>query len=172
MLQINENEYNSYYRPYFESLVKNGKGVIQNLIDSLEDILQTLKSIPEGKQLYKYADDKWTVKELIQHVIDTERIFAYRALRFARKDTVNLLGFDQDTFNETSNANDRDFTELIEELRGVRESTILLFKSFNDDTLKEIGLASNSPMSVRVTGYIISGHALHHVKVLKERYLQ
>ncbi len=172
MLQLNENEYNSYYTPYIQTLVENGKGVIENMSDSLNDILNTLKGVPKEKELYSYAEGKWTVKQLVQHIIDTERIFAYRALRFARRDTINLPGFDQDEFNATANANSREFDALLEELVLVRKSSIVLFKSFDAETLKVIGKASDSLMSVRAAGYIISGHALHHVNVLKERYLQ
>ncbi len=172
MLQLNENEYNPYYEQYILALVENGKGVFKNMSDSLEEIINTLKSIPKTKQTYKYAEDKWTIKELIQHIIDTERVFAYRSLRFARKDTINLAGFDQDEFNRAADANSRDFSELLEEFTLVRKSSILLFKSFDNETLMRIGKASDSDMSVRAAGYIISGHALHHIKVLKERYLQ
>ena len=172
MLQLNEKEFASYYEPYIMTLAENGKGIIDNMIDSLDDILSTLNSISEAKQMYRYADGKWTIKELVQHIIDTERVFAYRALRFARRDTTNLPGFDQDEFNATANANARDFEELLEELSLVRKSSISLFKSFDDETLKLIGMASNSGMSVRAVGYIISGHALHHLMILRERYLQ
>jgi len=142
------------------------------MIDSLEDVRTTLSSIPEAKQSYSYADGKWTVKELVQHMIDTERVFAYRALRFARKDHTNLPGFDQDEFNTTANANSRDFLEMLEEFTLIRKSSISLFKSFDQEMLKTMGTASDSPMSVRAAGYIISGHALHHLNVLKEKYLQ
>ncbi len=172
MSQLNENEYASYYRPYIMTMVENGKGLIENMNDSLKDILSTLNKIPETKQLYKYADGKWTIKELVQHIIDTERVFAYRTLRFARKDSTDLPGFDQDAFNVTANANSRNFKELLEELFLVRKSSISLFKSFDSETLKAIGTVSGSEMSVRAIGYIISGHSLHHLKVLKERYLQ
>jgi len=172
MLQFDENEFAAYYKPYIMTLAENGKGIIDNMIDSLDEILSTLNSISEAKQMYRYADGKWTIKELVQHIIDTERVFAYRALRFARRDTTNLPGFDQDEFNTTANANARNFEELLEELSLVRKSSISLFRSFDDDTLKLIGTASNSGMSVRATGYIISGHALHHLAVLKDRYLQ
>ncbi len=172
MSQLNENEYGSYYRPYIITMVENGKGLIENMNDSLKDILNTLNKIPETKQLYKYADGKWTIKELVQHIIDTERVFSYRALRFARKDSTDLPGFDQDEFNVMANANSRNFKELLEELFLVRKSSISLFKSIDSETLKAIGTASGSEMSVRAIGYIISGHSLHHLKVLKERYLQ
>jgi len=172
MLQLNKTEYNPYYEPYIATLIESGKGMLEHMTASLEDILNTLKALPESKQLYSYADGKWTVKELVQHIIDTERVFAYRALRFARKDTIDLPGFDQDVFNTNANANNRAFKELLEELELVRKSSILLFKSFDNETLKVMGVASNSAMSVRAAGYIISGHALHHMTVLKERYLQ
>ncbi len=172
MSQLNENEYANYYKPYIMTLAENGKGIIENMNDSLEDMMSTLNAIPETKQMYRYADGKWTIKELVQHIVDTERVFGYRALRFARKDGINLSGFDQDEFNATANANTRDFKELLEELSLVRKSSISLFNSFDNEILKAIGMASNSGMSVRAIGYIISGHSYHHLKVLKERYLQ
>ena len=108
---------------------------------------------------------------MLQHIIDTERIFAYRALRFSRNDTANLLGFDQDDFNTESEANSRSKNELIEDFKATRLATIALFSSFTNTMLQRIGNASDSSMSARATGFIIVGHTRHHLDVLQERYL-
>ncbi len=107
----------------------------------------------------------------MQHIIDTERIFNYRALRIARKDTENLSCFDQDDFNDNAKANNRKLSDIINEFLSVRNATISLFESFDSDQLKQKGLASNSEISVRAIGYIMAGHCQHHMTIFKERYL-
>ena len=171
MSQLNENEYADFYKPYIDAVAGNEKGIIENLKDTLSDVLATLSSIPENKQEYRYAEGKWTIKELIQHLIDTERVFAYRALCFARNDATELAGFEQDDYVVVFDANSRDFYELLEELTLSRKSTILLFKSFGEKELIRMGIVSGSNMSVRALGYIISGHLIHHLNIVKERYL-
>ena len=167
---LQETEYNSYYKHYV-ALASSELNVLDNLKESLSSSLILLNAISDAKFNYRYAEDKWTVKELLQHVIDTERIFAYRALRFSRKDRVNLPGFDQDDFNKESFANSRGKEELIEDFNATRLASIALFASFNDSMMQTIGTASDSAMSVRATGFIITGHAIHHLNILKERYL-
>ena len=171
MSQLDENEYGAYYKQYIDAVTGNQKGIIENLRNTLTVTLATLSKLPENKQEYRYADGKWTIKELIQHLIDTERVFAYRALRFARNDATELSGFEQDDYIEVFDANTRDFDELLEELELTRKSTILLFKSFGEKELIRIGIASGSDMSVRALGYVISGHLVHHFNIMKERYL-
>ncbi len=171
MLQLNENEYGHYYKPYIDVVVGNEKGIIENLKNTLTEVLNTLSKIPENKQEYRYTEGKWTIKELIQHLIDSERVFAYRALRFARNDTTELAGFEQDDYVAVFDANTRDFDELLEDLELTRKSTILLFKSFGEKELMRIGTASGNDMSVRALGYVISGHLVHHFNIMKERYL-
>ncbi len=171
MLQLNENEYGHYYKPYIDVVVGNEKGIIENLKNTLTEVLNTLSKIPENKQEYRYTEGKWTIKELIQHLIDSERVFAYRALRFARNDATELAGFEQDDYVTVFDANTRDFDELLEDLELTRKSTILLFKSFGEKELMRIGTASGNDMSVRALGYVISGHLVHHFNIMKERYL-
>ena len=130
-----------------------------------------LNAIPKDKLEYRYAEGKWTVKEIIQHIIDTERIFAYRALRVARNDKTALPGFEENDYALTGNANARTLESLLAEYKAVRQATIALFNSFSDDMLKHIGTASNSPISARAIGFIIIGHEAHHCNVIKERYL-
>ena len=121
--------------------------------------------------MYSYAEGKWTIKELVQHIIDAERVLSYRALRFSRNDTTNLSGFDEDWYVANSNGNERNFKDMLQEFIHVRNSTILLFKSFKPEMLLINGTASNSDMSVRALGFIIAGHQTHHLKIIKEKYL-
>ena len=106
----------------------------------------------------------------MQHIIDSERIFAYRALRFARFDTINLPGYDENDYADVANANSRTIEDLIEEYKIVKLATIHLFKSFSDKMLLNIGQANNAPASVRAIGFIITGHEIHHINIIKARY--
>lgn len=130
-----------------------------------------LSSIPEEKYEYRYTADKWTIKEVIQHIIDGERVFAYRALCIARKEKKALPGFDENEYAIFSNANKRSWDDLIKEFTFVRQSTILLFKSFDDEQLEATGIASDWPVYVLGIGFIIAGHCTHHETIVKERYL-
>lgn len=121
---------------------------------------------------FKYQPNKWTIKEVVGHITDTERIFQYRALRFARKDKTPLPGFDEVHFGNTSNAGQRDIQRLMAEFVAVRQSTILLFNSFEADMLDEKGTASNLEISTRAISFAILGHCIHHIEILDERYLQ
>ena len=120
---------------------------------------------------YRYAEGKWTIKDILQHLVDAERVFAYRALCFARNDKTELPGFEEDDYVIEANANKRSIQDLLTELLIVRQSSLALFKSFNDEQLMRIGTASNNPMSVRALGFIIIGHQNHHQRVFEERYL-
>jgi hypothetical protein len=120
---------------------------------------------------YRYAEGKWTIKEIIQHLIDAERIFAYRALRFARYDATVLSGFDEDYYVLNSTANQRSIMELLTEYSAVRHTSLLLFKSFNNEQLLYSGIASNNNISVRALGFVIIGHQNHHQKIFEKRYL-
>lgn len=171
MLALNASEYASFYQPYIDVLEENSNGIIKNLEDSLHVGLCLLEDLTEEKQLFRYADGKWTIKELVQHIIDSERVFSYRALVFSRKDIVPLPGFEESDYVKNSRANERPYDDLLEELKVVRLSTILLFKSFNKADLQNSGNASGKLISVRALGYITSGHLLHHLKIIKQRYL-
>jgi len=162
-------EFNSYYTPYINLV--DSKDIVASFEKNFKETLSFFSSIPEDKWLYSYAEGKWTINEVIQHILDTERVFAYRALCFSRKDTVELPGFDQDDYLINSNANSRSKESLIEEYISIRNATITLFKSFSEEMLLQIGVASNSSLSVRAAGYIIVGHEKHHCNVIKENYL-
>ncbi len=135
------------------------------------NLIAFLDSIPESKHDYRYAEGKWTIKEVLQHIIDAERVFAYRALRFARKDQTPLPGFDENLFADNSKASTRKWDDLMEEFKYVRRSSEIFFNSLDEDQLEANGISSNSPIYVRALGYILIGHPLHHQKILKERYL-
>lgn len=171
MLSLETTEYASFYQPYITAITASGKGILENLQDTHDELLNLLQSLPEEKQLYAYAEGKWTIKEVLQHIIDTERIFAYRALRIARKDKTPLAGFEQNDYVETCNADYRNFSEMLEEFSLTRKSTQLLFKSFEDDMFLEEGEMSGNSVTVRALGFICSGHVKHHLNILKERYL-
>jgi hypothetical protein len=136
-----------------------------------EWIAHFFDSIPSDKWDYAYAPDKWTLKEILQHIIDTERIFAYRALCIARKETQNLPGFDENEYAANSNGNNRSWQSLVQELQLVRETTELLFNSFSPETLSQYGISNNNTVTVNSIGFIIVGHLYHHIEVIKEKYL-
>lgn len=159
---------------YFYNYIKlvendNLKDALKNKIPEIQNFF---RSIEEGKRDYKYAEGKWTIKEVLQHIIDTERIFAYRALAFARKDHTILPSFDENSYAKNSNASARTWDDLIDELIAVRKTTLFLFSSFSEEQFDTIGKASNYEMSVKALGYTIAGHLVHHINILKERYLK
>jgi len=162
-------EYNPYYGVYIDKA--ESKNIVEGLQLGKQYFNDFVSTTPAEKLTYAYEANKWTVAEVLQHIIDTERIFSYRALCFARKDKNALMGFDQDAYAPNSNANNYNKQQLIEDFDAVRNSTITLFKGFTDDMLKEIGEASGSPMSARAAGYMLSGHQKHHLEVIKEKYL-
>ena len=135
------------------------------------ELLNLLKSIPSEKHDYRYAEGKWTVKEVVQHLIDAERVFTYRALRFARKDDTPLPGFDENLFADTSKANKRGWNDLVDEFTALRKSTEAMFASFDNEQLEAEGVASEKSIYVLGIGYIVAGHVNHHCQIIKERYL-
>ena len=164
-------EYPAYAAMYIDLVPDDGK-LLAHLWNSLQATKKLIQSIPKEKHLYKYADGKWTVKEALVHIIDDERIYAYRALRFARNDKTELPGFDQDPYAYYSNANDRTVESIVEEYEAVRLSTIALFNGFSDDVMKRSGVANNNEVTVCALGYHIAGHELHHLNIIKTRYLK
>ncbi|MBM1106973.1 DinB family protein [Aurantibacter crassamenti] len=162
-------DYHTFYQTYIDTLGDD------ELIDvhqrQFQNFPKFIESIPDEKLGYAYDRGKWTVAEVLLHVIDTERIFQYRALRFSRGDKTPLPGFEQDDYVPNSLANRRSKESLIEEYKAVRKSTIALFTSLDRPTLEIKGVASNAEMSVAAMGFIISGHQKHHRNILRERYL-
>ncbi len=164
--------------------LKNAPEWYHRYINQVEedDILQAIENqttlsntffdkIPIDKREYSYAEGKWSIKDVIQHVIDTERIFTYRALRFARKDETILPGYDENLYAINAKADTRDWNDLLEDFNAVRLSAKILFKSLNEEQLNACGIASENSISVLSLGFIIAGHANHHISVIKERYL-
>jgi uncharacterized damage-inducible protein DinB len=145
--------------------------LIEELEICLHDFIKFVQNIPMGKFEYAYSEGKWTIKEIIQHIIDTERILSYRALRFSRKDNTPLAGFNENDYVAFSNAKDRNLQDLLSELSSVRQATLALYKSFSQEQLKGVGTASGQEISLRALGFVIIGHQKHHQKVFQERYL-
>jgi hypothetical protein len=127
--------------------------------------------LPVEKRDYRYGEDKWTIREVLQHLIDGERIFAYRSLCIARKDSTPLPSFDENSYAENSKANTRKWEELIEEFQTVRRGTEILFGSFDTEQLDSTGTSSGKSVYVLGLGYILVGHVNHHMAIIRERYL-
>ena len=168
---IPKNEYAAYFEHYMQLVAVKNRSIIENLQHSQQEFDSVMRNLPEEKHSFSYAPGKWTLKELIQHIIDTERIFCYRALCFARNDKTALPGFDQDIFVDYGNANQSDYFDLLDEMATLRKSSIQLFQSFSEEALLRIGVASENEMSVRALAYLFSGHQMHHLNIVKERYL-
>lgn len=162
-------EFPDFYGKYI-ALVKS-ENLIEALTEQGKQFNEFIYSIPSEIFDYRYAEGKWTVKEIISHILDAERIFAYRALRFARNDKTNLHGFEENNYVPETNAANRTIDSMLEEMTHVRCSTILLFFSFSDEMTMRKGIANGREISVRALGYIIAGHMQHHMNVIKERYL-
>lgn len=167
---LESSEFNSYYEQYINLVPKN-MGLVDALTKGGKRTYKFFKQLPSDKHDYRYEEGKWTPKEVLLHLIDTERVFSYRALRFGRMDKTPLEGFEQDDFVAHSNATDRSMQSLLEEYKSVRMSTIALYESMGDDGLLNVGQASGSPLSPRSAGFITAGHDRHHVEIIKERYL-
>lgn len=162
----------SEFNPYYGNYIKKTSGLtLESLKSSGEKTISFFKNIPSNKLEYRYAEGKWTIKEIIQHLMDAERIFTYRALRIARKDQTPLPGFEQDDYVLPSQANKRSMEDLLNEFKAIKMATATLYDSFSEEMLMELGTASNNPVSVRAIGFIIMGHEIHHCEVIKDRYL-
>lgn len=162
-------EYNPYYKNYID-LVGN-INLMDALVKGSETIQTFFGSLPENKWGYQYAAGKWTPRDVSLHIADTERVFAYRALYFARNSDVELKGFDDKVFAENAEANDKTVEALLQNYVAVRNASLTLFSSFNVNQLKQIGVANGNAMSVRAAGFMICGHEIHHCNIIKERYL-
>jgi len=162
-------EYPEFYSPYIDKVGE--VNLMEELEISVHRLIRFVQDIPMDKFDYRYAEGKWTIKDILQHLIDAERIFSYRALRFARNDQSPLPSFEEDNYAIEAHATTRSIKDLLTELAVVRQSSLSLFGSFNDSELTRKGIASNKPISVRALGFIIIGHQNHHQKVFNERYL-
>ena len=145
--------------------------LMTGLRGSTKGLFDLLRSIPPEKHDHRYAEGKWTIKEVVQHMIDGERVFTYRALRFARKDDTPLPGFDENLFAQTAKIDKRNWSDLVEEFAAVRKASEMMFASFDDEQLDSSGIASEKPIYVLGLGFIVAGHVNHHCQIIKERYL-
>jgi len=168
-IDIPQNEYAPFYSGYIQN--SSGVGILEGLKNGLVATKAFFNSFPNEKLEYRYDEGKWTPKEIFLHLIDAERVFAYRVLLIARSDNAEIQGFDQDEFVANSNANHRTIESLIEEYENVRKTTIALFSSLAKEQFSRMGKANNTPVSIRAIGRIVIGHEIHHISILKERYL-
>ena len=163
------NEYPSYYNRYI-NLIKS-EDILEVLENQNQDMHELLSRIGEEAAVYRYAPEKWSVKEVIGHIFDVERIFAYRALRFARNDKTPLPEFDEEEFIKYANFDSRTLIDIADEFRIVRESTLCMFYSFEDEIYSREGTASGYKFTVRAIPFIIAGHEAHHRQVIREKYM-
>lgn len=162
------------YAPFYAGYVAKASETNDLMADLANQpaVLNSLfGNLTEEKALHRYAEGKWSIKELIAHMSDAERIFGYRALRFARNDKTPLASFDENTYAVISKADSRSLENLLEEFRLLREANMVLFKTFGEEELIRSGIASEATMSVRALLYVMAGHVSHHVDVIRERYL-
>jgi hypothetical protein len=161
-------EYAPFYHGYVSS-VPDGD-VVELLRSGGRELLESIGRIPEDRGGYRYAPEKWTIREVIGHLIDAERIFSYRALRVARGDRTPLASFDENQYVNTAGSNARTIADLRRELGAVREASLLLFESLPDEAWGRSGVASGNEVSLRALAYIVAGHSRHHLRILRERY--
>lgn len=158
-----------FYHNYISQVPEDD--IIAAFKNGSPSIIHFLENLPVEKRDYRYAEGKWTIKEVLQHIIDAERVFNYRALCFARKDTSPLPGFDENTFAANAKADKRNWNDLMVEFKAIRLGSEMLFSSFDDEQLNASGIANNHSNYALAFGYVLVGHSLHHMKVIKERYL-
>lgn len=169
MRRPNPNEFPPYYQHYI-GLVQ-GTNILKELDAQVIAIQALISEIPEDKEDFVYAEGKWTIKEVLGHIIDTERILGYRAMRFARKDHTPLPGFDENQYVANAHFNKQTLYNLAHEFAIVREANLALWKHFSEEELDQVGNANGVNVSVRAILYMIAGHATHHLNVIKLRYL-
>ncbi|MEP2935491.1 MAG: DinB family protein [Gilvibacter sp.] len=168
--QLNSDQYHPYYQIYLD-LLEPDTALVPSLKAQKNQVTDFFKAIPEDMHTHAYQEGKWTINEVLQHIIDTERIFMYRALRIARGDTSPLMGFEQDEYIVPSGANKKSMEQLINEYDATRAYSISLIASLAIDNLNFIGEASNSPLSAGAAGFITLAHERWHIKIIEERYL-
>ena len=170
ILKPKDGEFPQYAIMYI-GLVPDDGLLLKHLQDNFIAIKELILSLPAEKLHYRYAKDKWTIKEILVHIIDDERIYAYRALRFARNDKTELPGFEQNDYALNSGANDRSVQNILEEYEAVRHATIALFNGLPEDSFLRMGTANKNKVTVRALAYHIAGHELHHINIIKKKYL-
>ena len=166
-----KNEYPSYAEMYMKLVIKDGT-LLEQLKSSLEKTKALISVLSNEEINYRYAKNKWSIKEVLVHIIDDERIYGYRALSFARNDKTNLPGFEQEDYNLYADTSERTVENIMEEYEALRLSTITLFNGLSTKSLKRMGIANENQASARALGYHILGHELHHIEVIKNLYLK
>lgn len=169
MPRPNLNRIPLWFHNYVNKVPEND--LMEAMINQTPSFINFFEKIPVEKRDYRYAEGKWTIKEMLQHIIDAERVFAYRGLCIARNDTTPLPGFDENNYADNAKANIRDWDEMMEEFKVVRRSSEILFGSFDEEQLEANGTANNNPIYVLAIGFVLVGHVNHHLSILKERYL-
>ncbi len=164
-----DHESHDYFKLYINQVP--GDNFLRVLKTSYLSTLLLLENMDLEKWNFRYAEGKWSIKEVMLHILDTERIFAYRALRVSRNDMTPMPGFEQDDYVPFYDAENRSIKSILKEYKAVRRASIAQFKNFNDDMLGRVGTASEHAISARALGFMIAGHEIHHVRILKERYL-
>ena len=164
-------EYPVYAEMYMKWCEQDGS-LLKQLKDSLGRTEKLISSLSDEALNFRYHKDKWSIKEVLVHIIDDERIYGYRALAFARNDKTNLPGFEQDGYNINSDTSERTIKNIMEEFKAVRMSTIRLYDGFSSKALLRKGIANNNQASVRALGYHILGHELHHMNMIEDVYLK
>ena len=163
-------EHAEYYAQYIAG-VPDGD-IVTTLRDQLSETVELLRSVPEARETYRYAEDKWTLREVVGHLIDTERMFAYRALAMAREDDVDMPGMDQDAWSANSNAGERALSDLIDEWIAVRHATVHLFATLPHGAGDRTGRASGFDFTVRSFPWIIAGHEVWHRRLIRRDYVE
>jgi uncharacterized damage-inducible protein DinB len=169
MLRPDSNEYNPYYAGYVSLVTEDD--VLVAMEEQIKEIERLVTSIPEEKGTHAYEPGKWTVKEVLGHLVDTERVFAYRALRISKGDTTELPGYDQDLFVERGGFNEAPIKSLLAELLHMRRANIIFFSGLSEERSALAGSANGNPVTVRALAYMMVGHVRHHLNILSERYL-
>ena len=164
-----ETEYAPYYQSYVDQVSEND--IMAVLRSELDDLGVLLGRVPAEKETYAYAEGKWTIREIVGHLIDSERVFGYRALCIARGEKQNLPGFDQNDYMQTAPYNQIELEDLLSEMRLVRLSNVAMFRSLDQEAWNRTGIANANEVTVRALAFIMGGHVRHHMNVLKERYL-
>jgi len=169
MPRPSSNEYAPFYAGYIAKVERENP--LEFLLEGKRQTVAFFQSIPLSHVLLRYAPDKWSIKEILGHLTDAERVMAYRAMRFARRDTTELPGFDENAYVPVANFDEMPMSELLDMYKCVRDATLSLARSFKEDDFVQLGKANKSDLSVRALLYIIAGHEIHHINVIKERYL-
>jgi hypothetical protein len=162
-------EFAPYYQDYVDQVSESD--IMQVLRSELDDLDVLLSRVPAEKETYAYADGKWTIREIVGHLIDGERVFGYRALCIARGEKQNLPGFDQNDYMATAPYKAIELEDLLSEMRLVRLSNIAMFRSLDEEAWERVGTANENQVTVRALAFIMAGHLRHHMNVLRERYL-